>query len=125
MTPTNRSRPRRGRMDAQDRLWFAEFGAGKLAVFDTKTATFKEWDVPTPYSAPYDAVADRFGGVWTSGMNDDRVTRIDTITGDTVQYLMPRPTNVRRVFVDDSGPRPVFWTGSNHNASIVKVEPLE
>ena len=125
MTPTNRSRPRRGRMDAQDRLWFAEFGAGKVAVFDTRTATFKEWDVPTPYSGPYDAVADRFGGVWASGMNDDRVTRIDTTTGDTVQYLMPRPTNVRRVFVDDSGPHPVFWTGSNHNASIVKVEPLD
>jgi virginiamycin B lyase len=125
MTPTNRSRPRRGRMDAQDRLWFAEFGAGKVAVFDTRTATFKEWDVPTPYSAPYDAVTDRFGGVWASGMNDDRVTRIDTLTGDTVQYLMPRPTNVRRVFVDDSDPHPVFWTGSNHNASIVKVEPLD
>jgi hypothetical protein len=29
------------------------------------------------------------------------------------------------VFVDDKGPRPVFWVGSNHGASIVKLEPLD
>jgi streptogramin lyase len=39
---TTRSRPRPH--GPQDRLWFAEFGAGKVAVFDTRTATFKEWD---------------------------------------------------------------------------------
>ena len=32
---------------------------------------------------------------------------------------------VRRVWVDDSGPKPVFWVGSNHGAAVVKVEPLE
>jgi len=37
----------------------------------------------------------------------------------------PRATNIRRVFVDDRGPRPVLWVGSNHGASIVKVEPLD
>jgi hypothetical protein len=38
---------------------------------------------------------------------------------------MPRPTNVRRVFVQEGGVRPVLWVGSNHGASIVKVEPLD
>ena len=28
---------RRGQMDAQDRLWFAEFRGNKIAMFDTKT----------------------------------------------------------------------------------------
>jgi len=32
---------------------------------------------------------------------------------------------LRRVFVDESGGRPVFWVGSNHGASIVKLEPLD
>ena len=29
------------------------------------------------------------------------------------------------LFVDDSTPKPTFWVGSNHGASIVKVEPLD
>jgi virginiamycin B lyase len=41
-----------------------------------------------------------------------------------VDYLLPRTTNIRRVFVDDAGARPVLWVGSNHGSTIVKVEPL-
>jgi hypothetical protein len=33
--------------------------------------------------------------------------------------------NIRRAFVEDDGPRPVLWVGSNHGASIVKVEPMD
>jgi hypothetical protein len=36
-----------------------------------------------------------------------------------------RTTNIRRIFVDETGLRPVVWVGSNHGASIVKVEPLD
>jgi hypothetical protein len=38
---------------------------------------------------------------------------------------MPSDTNVRRVFVDDSTTPPTFWAGSNHAATVVKVEPLD
>jgi hypothetical protein len=38
---------------------------------------------------------------------------------------MPRSTNIRRVFVQDNGPKTVLWVGNNHGASIVKVEPLD
>ena len=48
------SAPRRGMMDAQDRLWFGEFRGDRIGMFDTKTETFKEWLAPTPWSAPYD-----------------------------------------------------------------------
>ena len=46
-------------------------------------------------------------------------------TGQVVDYLLPRTTNIRRIFVDETGQRPVLWVGSNHGASIVKVEPLD
>ena len=42
-----------------------------------------------------------------------------------VEYPLPRDTNMRRMFVDNSTPKPTFWVGSNHGASIVKVEPLD
>lgn len=124
-TPTPRARPRRGRMDAQDRLWFGEFYGGKIGMFDTKTETYKEWPVPTPYTAPYDVVLDKNGEVWGGGMEADRIMRMDPATGRFTEYLLPRQTNIRRVFVDNSTTPVTFWVGNNEGASIVKLEPLQ
>ena len=125
-TATPLSRPRRGRVDEQNRLWFAEYGGNGIGLFDPKTDTIKEWQLPTPWSAPYDVVAVKNGAeAWTGSMLNDRVSRLDTATGEVVDYLLPRTTNIRRVFVDETGARPVLWVGSNHGASIVKVEPLD
>jgi virginiamycin B lyase len=125
-TPTPGSRPRRGRFDAQDHLWFAEYGANRIAMFDPKTTQFHEYEIPTPWTNPYDVAADRNGDVWTASMFTDRVVRLTPETGDVVEYPLPeQATNIRRVFIDNSGPRTVFWAGSNHNAGILKVEPLD
>jgi virginiamycin B lyase len=125
-TSTALSRPRRGRVDEQNRLWFAQYGGNGIGMFDPKTDTIKEWTLPTPWSAPYDVVAIKNGAeVWTGSMLTDRVSRLDTATGQAVDYLLPRTTNIRRVFVDQTGERPVLWVGSNHGASIIKVEPLD
>jgi hypothetical protein len=58
-------------------------------------------------------------------MSNDRILRLNTRTGEFTSYLLPRPTNVRRVFVDNSMTPVTFWVGSNHGASIVKLEPLD
>jgi len=124
-TPTPNAGPRRGHMDAQDRLWFAEFRANKIAMFDTSTEAFREWAVPTPWTNVYDAIVDKAGFAWAGGMNNDHVVRVNTRTGETVEYLLPRATNIRRVNVDNSTNPPTFWVGNNLGASIIKVEPLE
>jgi virginiamycin B lyase len=123
--PTERSRNRRGVMDAQDRLWFAEYRGNKIGMFDTKQESFKEWKLPTPWSGPYYPIVDKNGEIWTGGMTTDRVTRLDPKTSAAVEYFLPKDTNIRRVFVDNSTTPVSFWTGSNHGASIVKVEPLQ
>jgi streptogramin lyase len=125
-TPTGGSRPRRGRVDGQDRLWFAEYGANRIGMFDPNTKKVQEWSMPTPWSDPYAVSAPtKNGEVWTGSMLTDRVSRLDLETEKITDYLLPRPTNIRRVFVEDDGPRPILWVGSNHGASIVKVEPLD
>jgi virginiamycin B lyase len=124
-TPTPDSRPRRGRIDPQGRLWFGEYQGNAIGLFDPKTEQMKEWKVPTPWSAPYDAVLDHNGYAWTGSMSTDRVARLDVKTGQYTEYMLPRPTNIRRVYVDDSKNPATLWVGSNHGASIVKVEPLE
>jgi virginiamycin B lyase len=125
LTPTANSRPRRGRVDEENRLWFAEYGTGGIAMFDPKSETIKEWVTPTKWDSPYDVVPAKNGEVWTGSMHTDLVTRLDPKTNAMTQYLMPRTTNVRRVFVEETGLRPVLWVGSNHGASIVRVEPLD
>jgi virginiamycin B lyase len=123
-TPTEKSRPRRTMLDGQGHLWFTEFAANKLAMFDTKAEAFKEWDVPTPHTYPYDVYRDKNGELWSGGMASDRVLRFDPQSGKSIEYLLPRPTNIRRVFVDDSTSPVTFWAGNNHGAAIVRLEPL-
>jgi virginiamycin B lyase len=124
-TPTKSSGPRRGLMDAQDRLWFGQYRGNRIAMFDTRTRRFQEWEVPTPWSGPYDVAVDRNGEAWTGSMLNDRVARLNPKTGEFVEYLLPRSTNIRRVFVDSSTTPVTFWVGSNHGASIIKLEPLD
>jgi len=124
-TPTPKSRPRRTMLDDQGRLWFTEFAADKLGMFDTKTESFKEWDVPTPHTYPYDVFMDKNGELWSGGMASDRVLRFDPGSGRSVEYLLPRPTNIRRVFVDNATTPVTFWAGNNHGAEILRVEPFD
>jgi streptogramin lyase len=124
-TPTAKSRPRRTMMDDRGRIWFAEFAANKVAMFDIAKERFQEWDVPTPHTYPYDVFLDRDGELWSGSMSSDRILRFDPESGRAVEYLLPRPTNIRRVFVDNSTTPVTFWAGSNHGASIIRLEPLD
>ena len=123
-TPTKGSGPRRGMMDAGDRLWFGENRSDKIGMFDTKTQAFREW-TPTPGGWPYDVTIDKNGEVWSGGEYNDRIVRLDPKSGAFIEYLMPEHTNVRRVWVDNKTTPVTFWVGSNHAASIVKLEPLD
>jgi streptogramin lyase len=125
-TPMKNSKPRRGRVDEQNRLWFAEYGGNAIALFDPKTAAIKEYPLPTKYGAAYDVAPNKDASeVWTGSMLNDLVARLDTKSGQITEYLMPHPTNIRRVFVQDNGGKSVLWVGNNHGAAIVKVEPLD
>jgi streptogramin lyase len=124
-TPTPNSGPRRGHMDPQDRLWFAEYRGNNIGMLDTKTEKFQEYALPTPWTNPYDAVLDSAGYAWAGGMSNDHIVRVNSKTGEVTEYLLPRTTNVRRVNVDNSTNPPTFWVGNNLGATIIKLEPLE
>ena len=73
----------------------------------------------------YDAVIDRYGYLWTAGMETDRVIRIHTETAEAVEFPLPRQTNIRRIFVDDSSKPSTVWIGNNEGASIIKLQALD
>ena len=94
-------------------------------MFDTKTEKFQEWKLPTPYSMPYDAIFDNSTYAWTGGMGNDRVSRLNTKTGEVIDYLLPSKTNIRRVDVDKSVNPSQLWIGNNNGAALIRVEPLD
>jgi virginiamycin B lyase len=123
-TPTPGSGPRRGMIDQEGRFWFGENRGDRIGMFDTRSGQFKEWKPPTVESWPYDVTADKNGEAWSGGEFTDTIQRLNPETGEFVEYLLPRFTNVRRVFVDNSTNPVTFWVGNNHGATIVKLEPL-
>jgi streptogramin lyase len=125
-TPAQRTRPRRGRLDDQGRLWFAEYAANSIGMFDPATERMKEYRLPNAWGNPYDVVPTKGGAqVWTGSMSNDYVSRLDTKSEEITEYLLPHTTNIRRVFVDETSGRPVLWIGNNLGAAIIKVEPTE
>jgi virginiamycin B lyase len=122
--PTAKGRARRMNIDNQDVITVAQYRGNKVATFDTKTEKFTEYQLPV-HTWPYRAAIDKNGEIWTGGMHSDRAVRVNPKTGETVEYLLPRETNMRTVFIDNSTTPVTFWTGSNHGASVVKVEPLD
>ncbi|MGA2391956.1 MAG: carboxypeptidase regulatory-like domain-containing protein [Candidatus Lustribacter sp.] len=127
-TPTALSRPRRGRVDDRTGIfWFAEYGANRIGMYDTKAGddgTIKEFEMPTPFDSPYDVVADKNGNVWAGSMVTDRISMLNPATGQAIDYQLPHDTNTRRVWVDNSTSPVTFWTGNNHGASIVRLQQL-
>jgi virginiamycin B lyase len=119
------SGPRRGQMDSQDRLWYGDYGGNRMGMYDTRTGQFREWEAPHPWLAPYDAEVDKNGDVWGVGITSDRVLRVDPKTNQVTEYLMPRYTSMRRIFVDNSTNPVSFWLPNNHGNELVKVEPLD
>jgi virginiamycin B lyase len=63
--------------------------------------------------------------LWSGSMSNDRVLRFDPQTGKSIEYLLPRQTNIRRIFIDNTTTPVTFWAGNNHHAAILKIEPLD
>jgi len=123
--PTKDAGPRRMHLDDDGRLWIGEYYGKTIGMFDTKTEKFQEWKLPIPWYGAYDVALDKDGQAWTGTMTSEIILRLNPKTGEFRQYLLPRlGVNVRRVEVENSGARPVFWVGENHLAKVARVEPL-
>ena len=122
--PSGNGGGRRGKIDAQDRVWFAQFTSNRIAMFDSKTEKITQWDMPTPWTNPYDVMYDDRTYAWTASMSNDHVVRMNVKTGEFTEYLLPRYTNIRSVEVDKSSGLSTLWVGNNHGAKILHLEPL-
>jgi streptogramin lyase len=124
--PTPRSSPRRGRMDAQDRFWFAEYTGDKVGMFDTRAEKFQEWPMLRKYTTPYAVSApDKNGYVYATSNMSERLMRLDPKTGDIVEYQIPTEFDSKKITYDPTTSRTVLWMVNTRTARMMKVEPLD
>jgi virginiamycin B lyase len=130
-TPTPMAGPRRGQIDAQDRLWAAEFYAGQILMFDPDKKIIKEYPLvngtkpyTAPFAEPYSAsVDDKTQTVWTHDFSSGRLYRIDMNTGHSTEYLTPSNYEVRDLKVETEAARPTVWIPAYRPPSrLVKIE---
>jgi streptogramin lyase len=129
--PTPMAGPRRGRIDAQDRLWAAEFYTGRIAMFDPDKKVIKEYPLiagqeayTAPFPMPYTtSVDDKNQVVWTTDFNSSRIYRFDIKTEQMTEYMMPSNYEVRDLKADPSAPRLTVWLPAYRPPSkLVKIE---
>ena len=121
--PSKSAYPRRIQVDDDGMVWFAEFGihssdgvkysdggSAKIARFDPKTETFKEFPLPGRSPSPYAFGLDKSGHLWYANMHQDLVGRLDPKTGKVTEYPLPFSENtMREFFLDAEGH---VWWGS-------------
>jgi len=124
--PAGFSEPRRGKIDDQDRFWFAEYTADKIAMLDGKTLKIQEWDTGVKWSGPYtSSKPDAKGRVYAPAGAADRVFRLDPKTNEVIGYLMPtQDFDVKQATIDPISQNAV-WMSNVRNARLVKIEPLD
>jgi len=69
-------------------IYIAVMSGNKVARFDPKTQTFKEWDLP-PGHHPHGLLVDRQGMVWTTGNGNGTIGRLDPASGRTTEFKTP------------------------------------
>jgi streptogramin lyase len=77
-----------------------------------------------PFPSPYTvAVDDRNQIVWTNDFNSSRVYRLEMKTGQSTEFFMPSPYEVRDLTVDKTADRPTVWIPVYRPPSrLVKVQ---
>ena len=125
-TPTRSASPRRAKMDAQDRFWFAEYTGDRIGMIDTRTNEIKEWPVPLKYTTPYAASSpDKNGYVYATSNMSERVLRLDPKSGEVIEYQVPTDFDSKEIVHDPTTSRVTLWMANTRNARILKVEPLD
>ena len=124
-TPTPDAWPRRGRMDDQDRYWFAMYYGDRIGMFDTRAEQFQEWPTPLKYMTPYTVSApDQYGRVYAPSNTAERLLQLDPETGNIVEFQMPTDFDTKKILHDPTATRPTLWMANTRNARLIRVELL-
>jgi len=69
-------------------VYIAVMSGNKVARFDPKTSTFREWDLPRGHR-PHGLLVDKAGMVWTTGNGNGTIGRLDPASGKITEFRTP------------------------------------
>jgi virginiamycin B lyase len=83
-------------------IYIAVMYGNKIARFDTKSLTFKEWDLPSG-ARPHGLIVDEQGIVWYTGNGNGTIGRLDPKTGEVAQFKTPSGGDPHTLVTDGNG----------------------
>ena len=90
-------------------IYIAVMNGNRIARFDTKAKSFKEWDLPEG-ARPHGLVVSKDGKVFYTGNGNGSIGELDPATGKVVSHFTPsQGGNPHTAVLDDAGN--VWFTG--------------
>ncbi len=131
--PTGNAVPYGASTDRNDNVWLAEWGAGKIAKFDTTTYQWTEYTPPT-HPANFrrgpnpDSKNNVWFGIWNAGKRPAKIVKLDQTTGRMTEWSVPADgMNPYEATADkeDNIWAPSTWDSSDQPSSIVRFNPRD
>jgi streptogramin lyase len=102
-------------------VWAADSQGQDISSVDIRTLKVSYYDVPVPYSSPYDLRVDKSHNVWVSLRNADRVGKFDTVTKKWTVYKLPSVgSEIRHISVDDATGD--VWGASFRTSKVFRMQ---
>ncbi len=83
-------------------IYITVMSGNKIARFDTRAKTFKEWGLP-PGARPHGLLVDRDGQVWYTGNGNGTIGHLDPATGKVSEHKAPSGGDPHTLVTDDKG----------------------
>jgi virginiamycin B lyase len=101
--PTHDQGARRIWSDSVGRVWFSEWNAGKLGLYNPFTNSWKEWPLPGSNPQPYAVFVDDKDMVWLTDFGSNALVRFDPSQEKFDVFPIPSPGAHVRQLLGTSG----------------------
>ena len=95
-------------------IYIAVMTGNKVARFDPKTHSFKEWDLP-PGHRPHGLLVDKHGMVWTTGNGNGTIGKLDPVSGKMTEFKTPSGGGGPHTLVITDDQRAIWFTMQSGN----------
>ncbi|MBL8502530.1 MAG: hypothetical protein JNL78_03750 [Rhodocyclaceae bacterium] len=99
-------------------IYVAVMSGNRIARFDTKAKTFREWELPDG-ARPHGLLVDAEGIVWYTGNGNGTIGRLDPKTGKVDSHRAPSGGDPHTLVIDDKG---VIWFTVQNGQRIGRLE---
>ena len=116
--PTHDQGARRLWPDSQGLIWFSEWNAGNLGLYNPVTKAWKEWKLPGQTPKPYAIFVDHNDMVWISDFGSNALVRFDPTKGQFEVFPISTPdANVRQIL----GRQNEVWGAESGSDKIIVI----